>query len=509
MVVPAPVLIEATGGAPFRMEAATRIEGEPDAVSTLATLIEARTGVTTRSVSPSVRGATEEAGHIALRTDSALDHPESYQLAVDHTDVTLTGGDAAGLFYGIQTLVQLIERDEHGWLIPAVTITDAPRFAYRGVMFDVARHFHPVETVKSYIDRAAGLKFNHLHLHLSDDQGWRLQLACRPELTERASGTSVWGDPGGYYTAADYRELVAYAACRHMTVVPEFDMPGHTHAVGVASPELAEAPVLSEHMAEIRRQYGGGIPTPGVLYDGLAVGFSSLKTADAATYAFVADVFAELAELTPGPYLHFGGDEALGTDPDDFAEFVARTSAIVVGLGKTPIAWHEAGRVAGLAPGTVGQYWGYVTPTEGMDAEAHAFVANGGRVILSPADAIYLDMQHPESDRVGVAWAHGPTSVEFAYSWEPSAVVPGVREDAILGVEAPLWSETIRTAADIDELAFPRIAAAAEAAWSPPLGSSDARTWESFRRRVGALAPLWQGLGIAFHRSPEIEWSAG
>lgn len=505
MVVPAPARLEAQNGPAFRLTADTPIVGDPDAAATLAALISAR-GVSSRSpaaTSLNDRGADPR---IELRIEPGA--PESYRLVADAASVIVTGGDAAGLFYGVQTLVQLIERDDDGdgWLIAATEIDDAPRFAYRGVMLDVARHFHSVETVKGYIDRAAGLKLNHLHLHLSDDQGWRLHLASRPELTERASATSVWGDPGGFYTADDYREIVAHAASRHMTVVPEFDMPGHTHAVGVAYPELVEEPVLSEHMEEVRHRYGGGVPTPGVLYDGLAVGFSSLKTRDDATYAFVADVFGELAEHTPGPYLHFGGDEALGTPAADFAEFVTRTSAIIAALGKTPIAWHEAGAADGLAPGTVGQYWGYVTPTDGMDDRARAFVANGGRLILSPADAMYLDMQHPEGDRVGLTWANGPTSVEFAYSWEPSDVIAGVSDSAILGVEAPMWSETIRTAADIDELAFPRIAAAAEAAWSPPLGSTDDRTWESFRTRAGALGPLWAALGIGFHRSPEIEW---
>ena len=173
--------------------------------------------------------------------------PESYRIAVDASSVVITGADAAGTFYGVQTLGQLIARDGERWVIPALEIDDAPRFAYRGVMLDVARHFHPVETVKAYIDRAAALKFNALHLHLTDDQGWRLELESRPRLTEVASGTSVGGDPGGFYTKADYGEIVEYAASRHLIVVPEIDMPGHTHAVGLAYPELAEAPVLPEH----------------------------------------------------------------------------------------------------------------------------------------------------------------------------------------------------------------------------------------------------------------------
>ncbi len=374
-------------------------------------------------------------------------------------------------------------------------------------MLDVARHFQPVETVTAYIDRAASLKFNVLHLHLTDDQGWRIELSSRPKLTERASGSAVGGDPGGFYTKADYRAIVEHAASRHMIIVPEIDMPGHTHAVGLAYPEIAEDPVLSDHVIETVEAFGGGVPTAGEPYTGMAVGFSSLRIDDEATYDFVADVFGELAAMTPGPYLHLGGDESLGTDPDDFAVFVERVTQIIASLDKTPIAWHEAGAAAGLDDDTVGQYWGFVTPTDGMDDKARAFVRNGSQLILSPADAVYLDMKYDESTALGLTWANGPTSVERAYSWEPVGLIAGTDAGDILGVEAPLWSETIRTLADIDAMAFPRAAAAAEIAWSPAPDVSAERTWESFRTRVGGLAPLWEALGIGFFASPEIPWA--
>ena len=500
-VVPAPVAIQVATGAPFRLGAGTPMTGDADAAAALAAIVEVRTGL-------SPAGSGRE-GAIELRVDaSGGGEPESYRIAVDEASVVITGADAAGLFYGVQTLGQLIARDGDAWIIPAVTIDDAPRFAYRGVMLDVARHFHDVETVKGYIDRAASLKMNALHLHLTDDQGWRIQLDSRPALTERASGTAVGGDPGGFYTKADYREIVEHAASRHMIVVPEIDMPGHTHAVGLAYPELAEAPVISDHMRDIIRDYGGAEPQAGAPYDGMAVGFSSLKIHDEATYDFVADVFGELAAMTPGPYLHFGGDESLSTSDEDFDVFVTRASAIIADLGKTPVAWHEAGSASQIADTTVGQYWGFVTPQEGAGEKARRFVDNGAQLILSPADAIYLDMKYPNGPALGLTWANGPTSVERAYSWEPSDVVPGVDDSGILGVEAPLWTETVRTAADIDTMAFPRIAAAAEAAWSPATGESDLRTWSSFRERVGAMGPLWTSMGIGFHPSDEISWAS-
>ncbi|WP_137844163.1 beta-N-acetylhexosaminidase [Microbacterium sp. 2FI] len=498
-LVPAVASIDASGDAPFHLTSDVRIEGETDAAAALSAILEARTGL--------ALGADGGPATVTLQVEPG-GAAESYRLTTDADSVVVIGADAAGLFYGVQTLGQLVARGDDGWVVPAVTIEDSPRFAYRGVMLDVARHFHPVKTVEAYIDRAATLKFNALHLHLTDDQGWRLHLDSRPELTAAASATSVGGDPGGFYSKADYREIVAYAASRHMIVVPEIDMPGHTHAVGLAYPALVEEPVLSEHIHETVRVYGGDLPVTGVAYDGIAVGFSSLRIHDEATYEFVADVFGELAGMTPGPYLHLGGDEALGTAPEDFAQFVARASDIIADLGKTPVAWHEAGAAAGLADTTIGQYWGFVTPTDGMDDRARAFVRNGAQLILSPADAIYLDMKHSADSPLGLVWANGPTSVARAYSWEPSDVIAGIDDTDILGVEAPLWTETIRALDDIDEMTFPRIAAAAEAGWSPATGASDLRTWASFRERVGAQGPLWASLGIRFHASDEIPWVA-
>ncbi|MET0735504.1 MAG: family 20 glycosylhydrolase [Microbacterium sp.] len=494
-VVPLPASIEAGSGAPFRFGSSTGIEGDADAAAALSALVETRTG----SALSGDEGIT-----LTIAGGGAA---ESYTLAADEASVVVTGADAAGLFYGVQTLGQLITRDGDGWIVPAVSIEDAPRFGYRGVMLDVARHFHPVETVEAYIDRAAGLKYNAIHLHLSDDQGWRLQLASRPLLTELASGTAVGGDPGGFYTKADYADIVEYAASRHMIVVPEIDMPGHTHAVGLAYPELAEGPAMNEGMLEQAQNEGIAGPVAGSPYEGTVVGFSSLRIREEATYDFIADVFGELAAMTPGPYLHLGGDESLGTTDEDFDLFVARASDIIADLGKTPVAWHEAGAAAELNPDTIGQYWGFVTPTDGMDDKARAFAENGSQIILSPADAIYLDMKPTESSALGLTWANGVTSVEDAYSWEPSTVIDGIDDTDILGVEAPMWTETIRDLEGIDVMAFPRIAAAAEAAWSPATGSSDLRTWESFRERVGAMGPLWTALGIGFMPSDEIPWA--
>lgn len=442
-VVPAPASIEADGSAPFALTSGTPIVAAAeitDATEALQSLIETRTGLRLDTREPADSAADARAIVLEIAGDGAA---ESYRLDVTEASVIVSGTDAAGLFYGVQTLGQLVEPAPGGWQIPAVRIVDAPRFAYRGVMLDVARHFHDVATVKAYIDRTSALKFNHLHLHLTDDQGWRLQLDSRPLLTEKASATPVGGDPGGFSTQDDYREVIDYAGARHMTVVPEIDLPGHTHAVSLAYPELSEEPVLSDHIREIVRDYGGELPVNRVPYDGMAVGFSSLKIRDEATNEFLADVLGEVARLTPGPYLHIGGDETLGTSAaEDYDYFIGRVSRLAASLGKTPVAWHEAGTATDLEPTTVGQFWGYVEPIDGMDAKARGFTAVG-------------------SDQGKL----------------------------------------------IDTLAFPRAAAAAEAAWSPAAGASELRTWESFAGRVGALAPLWTSQGIGFTPLDGIPWA--
>lgn len=469
-LVPAPAQLEkAEGAAPFALEADDRDSAIEFALDVIDEV---------------------------LVTEAALGD-EGYRLSVDAYVMRAEAQTEAGLFYARQSLTQLVAGGAGGWHVPALAISDVPRFAYRGVMLDVVRHFFDVETVFAYIDRAASLKFNALHLHLSDDQGWRIEITAHPKLT---------AGEGGFYTQADYREIVSYAASRHMLVVPEIDVPGHTHAVSLAYPELCELPVLNDEHRAQATALGQELPVAGEPYAGWAVGFSSLRIHDEATYAFLTDVFGELAALTPGPFVHVGGDEALGTTAEDFALFIAKVTEIVRATGKTPIAWHEAGAAPGLAAGTIGQYWNYITPEAGHAAHSRAFVRGGGRLIVSPADAAYLDMKYDENTPLGLTWANGPTSVAQSYSWDAAAVLDDMAEGDILGVEAPLWTETIASLSDIDTMAFPRIAAVAELAWSPAAG--ELRTWGSFRRRVGALGPLWASQGIGYFASPEIDWAA-
>jgi hexosaminidase len=309
-------------------------------------------------------------------------------------------------------------------------VSGEPRFEWRGVMLDVARHFFSVDDVKRFIDTIAPLQLNRLHLHLTDDQGWRLEITSWPKLAEVGGRTAVGGGPGGFYTQAEYRDLVAYAADREIAVVPEIDMPGHVNAALVAYPELAPA---------------GVEPAP---YTGIDVGFSTLDAANELTYRFVDDVLREVAALTPGAYVHIGGDEALSTQGEDYARFMARVFELVRSHGKQVVGWEEIAKLP-LPPGALVQHW--------KDGElALRAVEQGARVIMSPATRTYLDMKLDATTKLGLEWA-GYVSVRDASNWDPATQVEGVGEADVIGVEACIWSETLETFADVEYMAFPRL----------------------------------------------------
>ena len=408
----------------------------------------------------------------ALAPDAPLG-PEGYRLEVRGGEARIDAEGDAGRFYAQETLRHL----SAGGAPPDVSIADRPRFAYRGVMLDVARHFFGVADVCRLIDHAAAYKLNVLHLHLSDDQGWRLAIDAWPRLTEFGAQLAVGGDQGGFYTKDDYRAIVRYAAERFVTVVPEIDTPGHTHAALCSYPELA----------------GGAESSP---YTGTDVGFSSLDAHDELTYRFLDDVFGELAALTPGPYLHIGGDEAHSTSHDDYLAFMARVQPLVAKHGKRLVGWEEIAS-APLGAGSLVQYWN--TMGERGHDLARAAAAQGAQLIMSPGDRVYLDMKYNAGTPLGQSWA-GHVEVRDSYDWDPATLVDGVPEAAIAGVEAPVWTETLRTLRDVETMLFPRLCAAAEVAWTP----QEQRDWEDFRARVAAEGPRWDAAGVAYTRSPQI-----
>jgi len=411
---------------------------------------------------------------------------EGYRLDVTRTHVRIQAHAAAGLFYGVQTLRQLLPAQIDSptvrpgpWTIAGVRILDKPRFAWRGAMLDVARHFRDVADVKTFIDMLASYKMNTLHLHLSDNDGWRIDIKGWPRLARYGGSVGTGGSPGGWYTQAQYREIVRYASSRFITIIPEIDTPGHVTAALASYAPLncdGKAPPL------------------------LSGGYSSLCVRKPITYSFLDDVIGQLAALTPGPYIHVGGDEALNTPPADYNYFIGRVQEIVHAHGKQLLGWHQI--VSGdITAGTVAQYWGLAGSTEDITLAQRA-KSLGAKLVMSPADKIYLDMKYDAQTPFGQDWA-GYNSVSDAYDWDPATLVPGIGEGDISGVEAPLWTDVLPTMQDVEYMALPRLPGVAEVGWSP----QSAHSWSDYKVRLAAQAPRWTERGWDYFRSPEVPWS--
>jgi hexosaminidase len=482
-LVPAPASMNLSGGIPFTLTAATSIVVDDDGESSrTAELLAAVLRPSTGFPIPVSTAAT--VGSIALRL--AANRPslgdEGYALSVARDSIRVVAYRPAGLFRATQTLRQLLPPNIEShvkiagvpWVIPALAITDQPRFAWRGAMLDVARHFFTVREVKQYVDLLALYKLNVLHLHLSDDQGWRIEIQSRPELATVGGSTQVGGGPGGFFTQADYAEIVRYAQDRYIMIVPEIDAPGHTNAALTAFPSLSCS------------------KRPAALYSGIDVGWSTVCVDKEETYALLDDVVREIAAITPGPYFHIGGDEVEALSPAQYAHFVQRVQDIVVRHGKQVIGWEEISK-ARLLPGTLVQQW--------RNDSLSSALQPGGKVIVSGAKRTYLDMKYTPTTELGLRWA-GLVEVRDAYDWDPAFYLKGVAEPSIVGLEAPLWSETVRNISAVEYLALPRLPALAEVGWTP----QSMRSWEDFRTRLAAQGPRWNFLGLNFYRSPQVPW---
>jgi hexosaminidase len=449
---------------------------------------------------------SKDSGEITLELTGS-GPSEGYELEISDEGVRITAAGEAGLFYGVQTLIQLFPADitqtavqSMDWILPQGKVTDAPDFAYRGSMLDVARHFISKEDVKFYIDQMASMKLNYLHLHLTDDQGWRIEIKSWPKLTEIGGSSEVGGGKGGFYTQEDYKELVAYAAERYITIVPEVDMPGHTNSALASYAELNPGVNLpggqgldSLNKQPLDYQLPLTAPQASQMYTGIEVGWSTFAPQLEVTYAFVDSVVREISELSPGPYFHIGGDESHVTEKDDYVYFVERVQDIVSKYGKTSMGWDEVA-TAKLLPGNVAQFWA---------KEENAILAKnqGNKVLLSPAKKAYLDMQYDSLSRIGLHWA-AYIELDSAYLWDPTTYVKGLTKEGILGVEAPLWSETVTNREDINYLAFPRLAALAEVAWT----TKEKRSWEGFASRIPIQGDRWTFQGVDFYKSPKVVW---
>ncbi|MHC9084146.1 beta-N-acetylhexosaminidase [Luteimonas sp. RIT-PG2_3] len=444
---------------------------------------------------------------IDLTLDPALsgDAAESYRLRIGPEGVDLRAGDAAGLFYGAVTLWQLLTADDAATSparLPVLRIDDAPRFRWRGYMLDSARHFHSVDEIKGIIDALSLHKLNVFHWHLTDDQGWRVEIKRYPKLTEVGGCRIPVGDAGidaatgtprrycGWYTQAQIRDVVAYAAQRHITVVPEIDVPGHATAAIAAYPELgvtgAQLPVSSER----------GI-------------HSNLFNVEEDTLVFLEHVFDEVVDLFPGRYIHVGGDEAvkdqwkasprvqqrmreLGLADEAALQswFIRRLDRFLTGKGRQLIGWDEI-LEGGLPPAATVMSW---RGTEGGIEAAR----QGHDVVMSPTTDLYLDYLQTSSPNEPAGRPKTNTLQTF-YAFEPvpAALEPGQRGH-ILGLQANMWTGDTRTFAGVEHNTFPRLAAVAETGWTPAAN----KHFDDFIARLPAQLQRYRALGIGYAQTP-------
>jgi hexosaminidase len=502
----------------FVLTPATRIVASGAALAEAATLRDYLRPATGFDLPVSPR---DGANAIRLRLDPKADlGKEGYRLVSDARGVTISAAQPAGLFYGIQTLRQMLPADvyrqapvQRAWPLPAVVIEDAPRFPWRGSHLDVARHFMPKEFVLKHIELLAQHKMNVFHWHLTDDQGWRIEIRRYPRLTQvgawRRDSMVTYAPPrydgkphGGFYTQDDIREVVAYAAARHVTIVPEIEMPGHAQAAVAAYPELGNRP---DRRLDVGTDWGV-IPHVFNVEDG--------------TIAFLQNVLDEVMALFPGPYIHVGGDECPKTEwaqsPAALARmkqlglvaptatlrdvqehrdaqgrpaehpalhglqswFIGRMDAYLARHGRRLIGWDEI-LEGGLAPGAAVMSW---------RGEAGGIKAAGAGhdVVMTPERETYFDFWQADPKSPGFREPMGVrdvTTLARVYAYDPlPAALPAVQARHVLGSQAQLWTEYMPTPRAVEYMAWPRLMALAEGLWTPQAG----KDYAGFEARMPA-----------------------
>ncbi|MCK0130884.1 beta-N-acetylhexosaminidase [Flavobacteriaceae bacterium F08102] len=481
-LIPLPQSVHATGVS-FAIDKDTKITYQQPDLAIFATDLSEYLGKSTgfKFSTKEANSPTVNTIHFAL-VDS-IAQAEGYVLNITPEAITLIAKDHAGIFYGMQTLHQLLPAQFEAGLMTKDTvyvasgrILDFPSYSYRGAMLDVVRHFFTVEDVKRYIDLLASYKINKLHLHLSDDQGWRIEIKSWPKLTEHGGSTEVGGGVGGFYTQEDYKNIVAYAQKHFITIVPEIDMPGHTNAALSSYPEL---------------NCDGKAPK---LYTGTRVGFSTLCTEKEITYTFIDDVVREILAMTPGPYFHIGGDESHATPLDKYIPFINRVQAIVKKYDKKVIGWDEIAH-ADLDSTVVVQFWA-------QEENAVRGIKKGAKVLMSPAKRAYLDMKYDSLTKTGLTWA-AYIEVDQGYTWSLEEYAEGVHQEDIIGVEAPLWSETVSTIDEVEFLAFPRLMGIAEIGWT----AAAKRSWDHYKLRLAKHQVRLDAKKVHYYKSPKVPWN--
>lgn len=486
-LVPLPDKVSYQNGV-FLLDENIRIDAPIDLANESAFLLDAlkRFGGVTAS-----RHCNEACRPVTLKTDPALAAvgADAYRLHVEADSITVAGAAGNGVFYGIQTLLQLLPADffdpnihKPAWTLPAVEISDHARFEWRGFMLDVSRHFFDRDVIKRLLERMARHKLNILHLHLTDDPGWRIEIEAYPNLT-RAGAQGDQSDPNSgiarFFTQQDIKDIVAFARQHHITVVPEIDMPGHSGAAARAYPEFFD-------------------------------GHVTVNPANPETYGFINTVLDEVMDLFPAPYFHFGGDEVRNVKWGDLpemqtymAEHNLRDFKAVEGRfyhwivnnlkqrGKTVVAWDEV--IAHDVDKDTIVIWWHGRRPEILD---HA-LEKGYRTVLAPSDHLYFDYPQAPGEP-GAPWEgneNGPNSIELIYNWDlfPPAATEAQRAH-IIGIQAALWTEFIKTERYLEFMTFPRLAAVAEKAWT----SAARINYAGFLERLDIQNKRYKALGINY-----------
>ena len=503
-VVPLPKSVVMAKGLPFNLTNATTIvyEGTNPEMKRnarfLSEYIQQASGIKTAVLDK----RDKKAAAIVLTIDPKVAGAEAYRLSVNNKQVTIAASTPAGVFYGIQTLRKSLPVQTTGEAItlPAVTVADAPRFGYRGMMLDCARHFFPLSFVKKFIDILAMHNMNVFHWHLTEDQGWRLEIKSHPELTAKSSmrsGTVIGHNAtvddsiphGGFYTQQEAREIVEYARQRHITVIPEIDMPGHMLAALAAYPELG----CTGGPYEVGHRWG-------VYKDVLCLGKES-------TYKFVQDVIDEVVEIFPAKYFHIGGDESptvmwekcpkcLQKAKDENTDikhlqqyFTNRVEKYLNSKGKSIIGWDE------ILEGKINQSatimsWRGVEP--GLKA-----AKQGHDVIMTPSSHVYFDHYQAKDTKHEPDAIGGCSPVEKVYSYEPLPdTLSAEAKNRIKGVQANLWTEYIPFTTQAEYMVLPRMAALAEVQWTPVAK----KNFDDFSKRAHRLSDLYDRYGYQYAR---------
>ena len=474
-LIPLPTSLEWHDG-DIPITAGTVVEGRGDAATTAAYVAR------TLDLKQGGRGPSRI--RLLIVSASKVPGAEAYHLRAVGNEVLIEASDPRGLFYGAQTLRQLVTTASGSRTVPNVEIRDTPRFRWRGLLIDLGRHFFGKPTLFQIIDEMAAYKLNVLKLHLTDYEGWRLEVPAYPKLTQ--VGSLVDGKPE-YLTTTDVREIVQYAAARHIMVVPEIEMPGHAGAAARSYPEFFDA--------------AGGAFNP----------------ANPKTYDFIRGVLTEVAALFPAPYLDFAGDEVgddtwkgmadvdrlkaeqgLKTTNDVQAYFGRKVVAIIESLGKRPMAWDD--QVDARAPKSVVIQWWRRDRPDVLSAAAK----DGYELVISPADQLYFDY-HQGPGEPGAPWEGnkgGPQSIAKILAWEPVPDSFTPEESArVLGIEACVWTEFIATERYLQFMTFPRLLALAEVAWRP----TGPRDEKEFSDRLAPHLEILRAKGINARRG---EWDA-